>query len=237
MPLLDFDSKKCPEFQPDSNFQTCTSFDPATDPRECGFCKLNAKYYRCIAHKGTIPLSHSTVQNFLTCHHMCYLINVRGIQTRDAVKSSPLKCGSLWDAVLGKHYGGVDKETGLPYDIPALITRYEIEPKDVAKVRGLYRAYKMLEVQIDPGGEIQKKIDLTISFDKVWGDGVPVEVMVTGYFDRYYTDGTFVENKLSGRPDYYLDPFFIESQIGTYFLADPSLESCIMEIVRSPDLK
>ena len=234
--LQDFDSKKCEKFNPNLDFKACESFDPATDPRECGFCKQE-QYYRCIAHKGQIPLSHSTIQNFLTCHHLCYLVNVRGIQVRDVMKSSPLKCGVLWDAVLGKHYGALDKETKQPYDIPALIKRYEIEPRDVAKVRGLYRAYKMLEVQIDDGFEIQKKIDLTIGFDKVWGDGVPVEVMVTGFYDRFYADNCFVENKFSGRPDLYQDPFFIQSQIGTYFLADPSLESCIMEICRNPDLK
>jgi hypothetical protein len=176
------------------------------------------------------------IQNFLTCHHLCYLSNIRGVQVRDSQKSSPLKCGTLWDAALGKHYGGVDKATGEPFDIPKVIEKYEIDPKDVAKVRGLFRAYKMLEVQIDPGYEVQKKIDLTIPFDKVWGDGVPVEVMVTGYYDRWYP-GSFAENKFSGRPDYYLDPYHIQSQVGTYFLANPSLESCTMEIVRNPDLK
>jgi len=237
MALMDFDSKKCENFNPNQKFQACESFDPASDPRECGFCKVPDYSYRCLAYNGTIPLSHSTIGNFLICHRLCYLQNIRGIQTRDAVKSSPLKGGTLWDAVLNKHYGSLDRETGKPYDIPALIKRYEIEPKDVAKVRGLYRAYKMLEVQIDPGYEIQKKIDLTIKFDKVWGTGVPVEVMVSGFYDRFYPNNYFVENKFSGRPDLYQDTFFIQSQIGTYFLADPTLESCIMEIVRNPDLK
>jgi hypothetical protein len=138
--------------------------------------------------------------------------------------------------VIGKHYGGIDRETGKPYDIPAIIEKYEINPRDVAKVRGLYRAYKLLEIQIDPGYELQAKIDLKIGFDKTWGEGTPVEVLITGFYDRKYPDH-FIENKLSGRPDYYLDPFFIQSQVGTYFLADPSLQSCTMEIARTPDLK
>jgi len=234
--LKDFDPDKCPEFNPDGEFKICSYFDPASNPKECGYCKKPEYSYRCLAHRGQIPLSHSTVQNFLTCHYLCYLQNFRGVQTRDAHKSSALKCGTLWDAVLTKHYGGIDRETKKPYDIPTLIERHEISPKDVAKVRGLYRAYKMLEIQIDPGYELQAKIDLKVEFDRHWGEGTPVEILISGFYDRKYPT-YFVENKFSSRPDNYLDPWFIQSQIGTYFLADPSLESCIMEVVRSPDLK
>ncbi len=234
--LKDFDSTRCPEFLPNDQFKICTYFDAATDPLECGYCKKEGYSYRCIAHNGQIPLSHSTIQNFLSCHYLCYLVNFRGIQTIDSAKSSALKCGILWDAVLNKHYGGIDRETNQPYDIKAIINRYEIADKDVAKVRGLYRAYKALEIQIDEGYKLQAKIDLHLGFDKVWGDGVPVEVLVTGFYDRKYPDN-FIENKFSGRPDYYLDPYFIQSQIGTYFLADSSLQFCTMEVVRSPELK
>jgi hypothetical protein len=236
MPLSDFDSKRCAEFNPNNEFQICQYYEPATNPLECGYCKKEGYSYRCIAHNGQIPLSHSTVQNFLSCHYLCYLANFRGIQTLDAAKSNALKGGILWDAVQQKHLGGIDRETGKPFDIPALIKKYEIEDKVVAKVRGLYRAFKMLEVQIDPGYDLQAKIDLKIEFDKVWGDGYPVEILLTGYYDRKYSD-YFVEQKFSSKPDYYLDPYFIQSQIGTYFLADPSLNSCIMEVVRVPDLR
>jgi hypothetical protein len=229
MPLTDFTADRCPDFSPDSQFGACTYFDPAPDARECGFCKKQDTYYRCLAHNGQIPLSHSSVQDFLTCHHLYYLKALRGIQTKDAAKSSPLKCGTLWDAVLQNHLGK-------PQDIKTIITKYEIGDRDVAKVRALYRAYKMLEIQIESGYELQAKIDLKLGFDKVWGDGYPVEVMVTGFYDRKY-EKSFVENKLSGRPDNYSDPWFIESQIATYFLADPSLEYVVMEIARTPDLK
>ncbi len=144
--------------------------------------------------------------------------------------------GTLWDAVLNKYYDGINKDTGKPYNMPEIINKYEIAPRDVAKVRGLYRAYKMLEIQIEPGYELQTKINLKIDFKKVWNGGAPVELMITGYYDRKYPTH-FIENKLSGRPDNYLDPWFIQPQVGTYFLADPSLESCTMEICRTPDLK
>jgi hypothetical protein len=233
--LSEFIEERCSDFCPDFKFKFCEYYDPTSNPQECGFCKKIGRY-RCIAHRGQIPLSHSTVQNFLTCHHLCYLQAFRGIQTRDEAKSPPLKMGALWDAVLTKHYGGINRETGKPYNIPALIQKYEIGTREVAKVRSLYRAYKLLEIEIEPDYELQAKISMVIPFNKVWGDNTPVEVLVTGYYDRKYDDH-FVENKLSGRPDFYTDPWFIQSQVGTYFLADPKLQSCTMEIARVPDLK
>jgi hypothetical protein len=77
---------------------------------------------------------------------------------------------------------------------------------------------------------------MQIDFGKIWTNGDPVKLLLSGFYDRKYADH-FVENKLSGKPDFYLDPFFIQSQVGTYFLADPSLESCTMEIIRTPQLK
>jgi hypothetical protein len=225
--LVDFDQSKCPDFNPDYKFKACLSYDPANSPMECGFCKKTGIYYRCIADtQRCIPLSHSSVQNYLTCHHLYYLQAVRGIRVLNAATSSPLKCGKLWESVIQNYYGGLDKDTGKPFDIPAIIKDYEIDPKDVQKVRGLYRAYKMLEIQIDEGFEFQTKVDIHIDKD----------ILVTGFYDRKYPT-YFIENKFSGSPDRYLDPYFIQSQIGTYFLADPDLEYCIMEIVRNPALK
>jgi hypothetical protein len=229
--LTDFDSSRCPDFNPNTDFTACTYFDPASNILECGYCK-QTKYYRCLAHNAQIPLSHSSVQSFLSCHYLYYLQALRGIQTRDAQKSSPLKMGSLWDTVLQKHLGQPDIK------IADTINKYEISDRDIAKVKGLFRAYKFLEIQVDPGYELQAKIDLSVTFDhQVWNDGVtPVRVFVTGFYDRKYPTH-FVENKLSGRPENYLDPYYIQSQVGTYFLADPSLEHCTMEVVRTPDLK
>ena len=233
--LTDFDPTRCSDFNPDNRFNACHYFDPANNPLECGYCKKE-EYYRCLSHNGQIPLSYSSVSSFLTCRYLYYLQAIRGIQVCDSAKSSPLKMGILWDAVIQKYYNGIDRNTGSPYNISKIITKYEIADRDVAKVRGLYRAYKMLEIQIDPDCELQAKIDYTLPFNKVWGNGIPVEVFIDGYYDRKYFN-YFVENKLSGRPDTYLDPWFIQSQIGTYFLVDPTLEFCIMEVVRTPSLK
>jgi hypothetical protein len=229
--LIDFDGSKCPEFCPNFEFTHCTYYDPADNDKECGFCKKTNYSYRCLADltRG-IPLSYSSVGDFLTCHKLYYLKAIRGIQTRDNLKSTPLKLGSLWDQVLQKHLGNTS------IDIPAIINQYEIPDRDVAKVKALYRAYKTLGIEVDPGYELQAKIGLTFSPDVSGLDGQPMDLLITGYYDRKYLDH-FIENKLSGRPDNYLDPYFIQSQCGVYFLADTNLQSCTMEIARTPDLK
>lgn len=235
MPALK--GENCSLFNPTFDSRGCSYYDEADNDWECGFCK-RPENYRCIADVyRIIPLSHSLIQNYLTCHWLCYLQNFRGIRIKNEKTSNPLKMGMLWDLVLQKYLGGTDKK-GNPIDIPAAIEQYEIEDREVAKVRAIFRAYKDLDIRVDPGYELQAKINLSYA-NETDKSGVPYnwsKVAITGYYDRLYP-GYFVENKLSGRPDNYLDPFFIQSQIGTYFLADPELKYCIMEIVRTPDLK
>lgn len=240
MPLKDYEPSLCPDFNPNNDFGECERYLKAKNPLECGFCKLD-KNYRCLAdvHR-IIPLSHSSIQNYLTCHFLYYLTAIRGVQVFDHMKSAAIKMGSLWDNVQQVHLqpGIVDRKTGKPIDIPTVIDHYQIDPRDVAKVRALYRAYQVMEVHVQEGFELQAKIDLTIPFNKSWGNGYPVEVHVTGYYDRLYPSlFSFVEGKLSGSPDRYFDPFFIQSQVGAYFLADPNLLDCTMEVCRTPDLK
>ena len=233
-----FKGEYCEKFNPTFDDRVCLYYDAADTDWECGFCKQPNYTYRCIADTGRIiPLSKSLIDNYLTCHWLCYLQNFRGVRVRDSQTSNALKMGFLWDLVLQKHLGSKDKK-GNPIDIPEAINRYEIEAREVAKVKAVYRAYKELEIKTEPGGELQAKIDLSYVTERDereqpynWS-----KVAITGYYDRKY-DGYFVENKLSGRPDSYLDPFHIQSQVGTYFLADPSLKYCIMEICRTPDLK
>lgn len=235
--LTDFDDSKCPEFEPNSSMTACKYYAAAENELENGFCN-RPEFYRCIATTTkVIPLSHSSVQDFLTCHHLYYLKAIRGIQTLDKAKSPALKMGKLWDVVLQKYLGGeIKDDEGNPTTIPEVIQRYDIDPMDVAKVKGIFRGYKALEIQVEPGGNLQAKIDMKIDFEKTWGDNAPVEMLVSGFYDRKYAT-SFVENKLSGKPDMYLDPYFIQSQVGTYFLADLSMDYCIMEVVRTPQLK
>lgn len=239
--LIDFDGDKCPNFNPNFEFTHCTYYDPASNDKECGFCKLPNWTYRCLADvtKG-IPQSHSSVQDFLTCHNLYYKKAIRGIRVKDSQVSSAIKVGKLWDTVLGKHLGYIDPETNLPPDITALINKYEISAFDVAKVKAVFRAYKMLEIQIDPGYEIQAKVEMELSFDcpenTEWPNRKLPPLLISGYYDKKWPN-SFDEDKVSGKPENYLDPYFIQSQCGVYFMADPKLEFCTMKVIRRPDLK
>jgi hypothetical protein len=237
MNLKEFDPEKCSAFDPNSTFTACKYYAEPENIVENGFCN-RPELYRCLATPSKIiPLSHSSVQDFLTCHFLYYLKAIRGIQIKDTAKSSPLKMGSLMDKVLQKHLGGeIKDEAGKPTTIPGLIDSLQINDFDVAKVKGIFRAYKFLEIQTEPNGQLQSKISQSIKFDKSWGDGTPVELLLTGFYDRKYPN-YFVEQKFTSRPETYLDTYFLQSQIGTYFLADPTLEFCIMEIIRVPALK
>jgi hypothetical protein len=226
---------RCSDFDPTfDETNSCKYYAAQHDGKVCGFCK-KADRYRCINDLGykPLPLSHSGVQSFLTCHHLFYLQQVLGITTRNQHVSRPMKMGMLWDAVM--QYALGDKTM---VDLQSKIEEYDVDEVEVQKVKALYKAWKELGIKVEDGYELQAKIDLQVEFEEkeCWGTGEPVELHVRGFYDRKYPT-YFVENKMSGRPDNYLDLFFIQSQVGTYFLADPRLESVVMEIVRTPDLR
>ncbi len=251
----------CTAFQPSFDNKECDFYQYAENSKmeiihgECGFCK-RPNSYRCVADIcRTIPLSHSSVSDFLTCHYLYYLKKILGIQLRPPFYSSALKAGQLWDTIKQKHLGAKK-------NIQECIDKYEIDPYTVAKVRAIYHAYKELEITVDPDYELQAKVDL--KFDIVippsaflpnvtvgkevinlWRERAELTddertwtfpLYVTGFYDRKYNN-YFTEDKLSGRPEFYLDPFLIASQAGTYLMADKNLEFLLMEIVQMPQQK
>jgi hypothetical protein len=226
---------RCSDFEPTFNeAEPCKYYIEKNEGRICGLCKKPERY-RCINDLGykPLPLSHSNVQSFLTCHHLFYLQQVLGVKVKDAHTSKPLKMGQLWDAC--QRYALGEKDMSL---IDNVITGYDIDEVEVQKVKGLYKAWKQLGIRYEEGYELQKKIDNAIVFEEgaCWGTGEPVELRVRGFIDRSYPE-YFAENKMSSKPDLYTDIFFIQSQVGTYFIADPGLKSVVMEVVRTPDLK
>lgn len=255
------DHTRCSKFSPTFDNKECQHYSYAEDSQmkqldnECGYCKLPTGY-RCVADiTRPIPLSHSSVGDFLTCHYGYYLKKVLGIEVRPPHLGIPLKAGKLWDTILQKHLGG-------NVNIKGVIDEYEIDEYTVAKVRALYHAYKELGIEVDPDGELQAKVDLTYDIDipvnmfipsvnvgdervNLWKTREDLEnetrkwrflLKITGFYDRKYGN-YFVENKLSSRPEFYLDPYFMASQCGTYFLGDPNLEYVIMEVVLFPQQK
>jgi len=251
----------CNKFQPTFDNRECDHYQYAEtsnmeiNGNECGYCKRPGAY-RCVADvTRPVPLSHSSVSDFLTCHYLYYLKKILGIETRPAHFGNPLKAGKLWDSVKQKHLGE-------RINLQEIINEYEIPPMVVAKVRALYHAYRELEIQVESGFELQAPVDLTydiiippsafipsITIGKeavnLWQERLgqsednrqwKFPLHVTGFYDRKYQN-YFCEDKLSGRPEFYLDPFFVDSQMGTYFLADPNLEHVIMEVVQFPKQK
>lgn len=146
-----------------------------------------------------------------------------------------------------------------PWDV---INHHEIDPITVAKVRALFKAYKELEIKVEHGYELQAEVNLDYTITLPPSSFIPsinigseainlwqarqdqdadkrvweFPLKVTGFYDRKYSN-YFTEDKLSGRPDFLLDQFNIANQCGTYFLADPQLEYCIMEVVQFPQHK
>jgi len=234
---------------------------------ECGFCK-QPNSYRCVADiTRTISQSHSSVGNFLACHYYYYLTKIIGVEIRPAHLSTPLKAGKLWDCTRQFHLGTKeihDRDVTFksPWDV---INHYEIDSKAVAKVRALFKAYKELEIVVESGYRLQAEVNLSYDITlpptsfipsiKVGQESIDLwqarsdqvsdkrlwkfPLSVTGFYDRKYPT-YFTEDKLSSKPEYYLDPFYVDSQCSTYFLADPKLDYCIMEVVQFPqqrDLK
>jgi hypothetical protein len=170
----------------------------------------------------------------MTCPRLFYYKQVRGIQVKNAHMGMPLKLGKLWDTVLQWYLG--DKTVG----IQEVVDDYDIPEHGVESIKALYKAYRDLGIKVEEGGRLQAPVNLYIEdFGHgvwTWGNGHAVRLLVRGFYDRKYSN-YFAENKLSSRPDNYLDIYLIQSQCATYFLADPNLEYCIMEIARTPALK
>jgi len=206
-----------------------------------------------------IPLSRSSVSDFCTCHYLYYLKKILGIEVRPPFLSSALKAEVLWDSTKQLHLG--EKKS-----LRDIINKYEIDDYTVAKVKAIYSAYKYLEIEVDPGYELQAKVDMTYDIilppsqfvpSITVGDNHAKEVVnlwkeakdqaedtrtwkfplkITGFYDRKYPT-YFAEDKLSGSPSYYTEVYPLTSQVGTYLLADPNLEKVVMEVVLFPQQK
>ena len=195
-----------------------------------GYCK-RPEYYKCIEDiYKPVRLSNSSVKLFIMCRQLYYLSAIRGIYTYDHMKNPAIKMGALWDMA-------IQKICGNDVDMNKMVEQYEIGDYDIAKVRALYRAAKELNIDFGTHGDCQHRFayDISLYHDERNPND---KLVVSGIFDRYYADeGYFVESKLSARPDNYFDIYFIQSQIGTYFLANPDLKYVVMEVTRTPQLR
>jgi len=163
------DSSKCAQFRPSFDNRECDFYTYSEDDAmnqmdgECGFCK-RPNSYRCVADiTRTISQSHSSVGNFLACHYYYYLTKIIGVEIRPAHLSTPLKAGKLWDCTRQFHLGAKEiKDRDVTFHTPwDVINHYEIDPKTVAKVRALFKAYKELEIVVEPGYQLQAEVNLS----------------------------------------------------------------------------
>jgi hypothetical protein len=170
--------------------------------------------------KNLPNLSHSTRCVWVKCHHAYYLNKVRGINARKEKMSPPGKYGTMWDKFQENKYGR-------SHDLTQLAGQLGMTDLEIARFNALTSVFNKLKLATRniEGYVLQKKILMP-------SDGYNV----VGYLDRAYDDH-FVEVKISVRPDYYLDPFNISYQVGTYFLANPQWKYVIMEVARIPGLK
>ena len=219
----------CPKIIPLPN-SPCAHYIPSINKKEAGYCKLPSMF-RCIEalKHYSIKLSHSAVQDYLTCRRLFYIKHIAGLTTRDDLISSAMKMGKLYDIMVGGMYESNESYNNKLADY---ITTSKINEFNLAMVLGFVRGMKeFVDAESDRFVGLQQ--ELTYSrYDTINGD-----VLIHGFYDRLYEDH-FVESKFTSHPDIYTTyPFHILSQIGTYFLADEKLKYVIMEVARKPQLK
>lgn len=193
----------------------CLHYLSPRHPGTCGFCGLKDEFLCTEALKKLTPhLSYSAVRTLNQCPWKFYLTYMLGYKIKDAAMPEPMKAGTVWDNWLGA--GKIvypDKE------------RYEVSDYLWARLRGLWRAYKQFNLEPKNVVKAQRKIELY--FDKHF---------VVGFADFDFGDG-IGEAKLSSRPDFYLNKYFIQGQAGSYLMANPDWEYVTMLVARLPGLK
>ena len=227
--------EKCVDFQPTFGAaNTCQYIIEQREGKACGLCKKQDRY-RCLFDSRPIPLSHSSVQDFLSCHRLYYLKHVVGIEIRPSQKSDMLKAGTLFDAVTRIRHGQDPKVV----NIPGTIEKEEIPDRVVGIIKSINRAMRDLDIKF-PDGEVQhefwKVLPIQDLDGKKYATGLPAEVEVHGFLD-VKQDGGFIEYKCTGSPDRYHDARFLASQAAPYFMSDETLDWMDVRAVRYPALR
>lgn len=194
---------------------TTTNKQPCDSYIEGGFC-TKPDQFRCVEYiKYNEPeLRQTTMTMFSKCPKLYYWYEIEGLEIIE--KSYPILIGSYVDKMFAEQ-------------------EVEITEKDKAEL-WLVKARAIVEVagrlNIIPttvqGYIPQHKFNIR-------KDGFP---HISGTLDFIHSDGTFFcELKTTSMPDNYLNKFFIEEQIGTYFFCNDNLQYCRMLVIRVPELE
>lgn len=202
----------------------CDFYNP-----ENGLCRLN-NHYRCLEDiaLNSIMLSHSSIQDFLRCKRLFWYRDILGKILKPYYLSESIKMGVLYDKSqeIIHNTGKESPETMAQYYRDSKMNEYSL-----AKVKAVYRAYKEL---IEPDMENLVGLQQHFMFELSDADVTcPVVTRVHGYYDILYPN-YFKECKFTSSKQYYDNIFAIQSQVGTYFLANKDLEYVIMEIIETP---
>lgn len=219
----------CPKIVPIPN-SPCAHYIPTTNKKEAGYCKLPSMF-RCIEalKHYSIKLSHSAIQDYLTCRRLFYIKHIAGLATRDDMISSAMKMGKLYDIMIGGMY---ESDADYRKHLHDYIESSKIDEFNWAMVNGFVRG---MQEFVDPS--LDGFLGLQQEFQYSRYDSINGDVLIHGFYDRLY-ENYFVESKFTAHPDIYTThPFHILSQIGTYFLADEKLKYVVMEVARKPQLR
>jgi len=165
--------------------------------------------------KNMTTISHTAKEEFVHCRQAFFLRYILGINPREDQIGDALMAGRLWDEFIGAFHGS-GKSPAWPDGVSDLLR---------IKLHALTKAHtEFIKPDEGVGFKAQEWIKLEVN-----------GVQVAGAVDRAYDDH-FVETKLSMKPDFYLKPHNMTSQLGTYFLANPKWEYVIMEVTRMPNM-
>lgn len=189
---------------------TTEKSDICTHLIDDNMCTLSTQF-RCVEK---VPiLSYSGMNNFMTCPMLYKLSNIDGWQLKWERMSDALKIGSWVDSKLtGSKCKSCDSDNKSLW---------------LMKAQAMLRGVKKLSpIDLD---EYNCQVKMVVDLG---------EFRLQGYID--FVNKTlpfFMDLKCSTRVQYYSNKYWVEDQMGTYFMSDDKLEYMYMWIVKTPELR
>ena len=187
--------------------KTTTTSNICTHLIDDDICKLPA-YFKCVEK---VPvLSYSGMNNFMKCPRLYKLSNFDGWQLKWERLSDALKIGSWVDSKLTSSKCRCDNESIWLVKAQAML-------------RGVR---KFAPIDLD-SFDCQVKMVVNLG-----------EFKIQGYIDFVHKNlPFFMDLKCSTRVQYYSNKYWVEDQMGTYFMHDDKLKYMYMYIVKTPELR
>ncbi len=151
----------------------------------------------------------------MRCPKMYYFSNILGLQVKRDFCSDPLRIGSGVDEYITQGMVSWDK--------------YDSDSMYGAKIFAICDAFRILGL-----GDTRMNYNGQREFH-YQEDGYP---QIHGFIDLEANDKShFIELKVGKNPNFYTNPFWMRSQLGTYFLSNPEYKYGIVWAIKVPQLK